>query len=89
MHARTRLLATLAACLKGRHLSSVGDTGGGCAHFASLPGDPWKRPWRLHLTVENLRDGFPPLTIPWKVTKRCATVATPVGPIKPPYQLRY
>lgn len=57
--------------------------------FRSLPSDPRTRPWRLHLTVENLRDGLPPLSIGWKVTKRCATVTQPVGGIKPPYLLRY
>jgi hypothetical protein len=57
--------------------------------FRSLPKDPWKRPWRLHLTVENYQDDLPPLTTGWRVTKRCATVTLPVGPIKPPYALRY
>jgi hypothetical protein len=57
--------------------------------YASLPQDPWTRPRRLHLTVDNLRDTLPPLSNGWKVTKRCATVVQPVGPIKPPYLLRY
>ena len=57
--------------------------------YRSLPTEPAKRPYRLHLTMENLSDGLPPLTIPWRVIKRCATVNTPVGGIKPPYLLRY
>lgn len=57
--------------------------------FRSLPNDVWRRPWRLHLTLENLADGLPPLSVPWKVTSRCAVVTQPVGGIKPPYLLRY
>ena len=57
--------------------------------FRSLPTDTARRPWRLHLTVENLRDNLPPLTVPWRVRKRCAVVIQPVGGIKPPYLLRY
>ncbi len=57
--------------------------------FRSLPSDPWRKPWRLHLTVENLSDGFPPLSIGWKVSERCGVVTQPVGGIKPPYLLRY
>lgn len=57
--------------------------------FRSLPSDPRTRPWRLHLTVENLRDDLPPLSVGWEVTTRCATITHPVGGIKPPYLLRY
>jgi hypothetical protein len=57
--------------------------------YSSLPTDPWRRPRRLHLTVENLNDRLPPLSNGWAVTRRCATVTHPVGPIKPPYLLRY
>jgi hypothetical protein len=57
--------------------------------FRSLPSDPRIRPSRLHLTVENLRDNLPPLSVGWRVTKRCGTIDHPIGPIKPPYLLRY
>jgi hypothetical protein len=57
--------------------------------FRSLPTDPRIRPWRLSVTVDNLRDGLPPLNVGWEVTKRCGTIIHPVGGIKPPYQLRY
>lgn len=57
--------------------------------FRSLSSNPLRRPWRLHLTVENLRDKLPPLTVPWRVKTRCALVTQPVGGIKPPYLLRY
>lgn len=57
--------------------------------FRSLPRDPWLRPARLHLTVDNIRDGFPPLSVGWEVKKRCGTITHPVGGIKPPYVLRY
>jgi hypothetical protein len=57
--------------------------------FRSLPRDPRTRPSRLILTVDNLRDGFPPLSVGWPVAKRCGTVTHPVGGIKPPYVLRY
>lgn len=57
--------------------------------FRSLTSDVWRRPWRLHLTLENLADALPPLSIPWRVTKRCTVVTQPVGGIKPPYLLRY
>lgn len=57
--------------------------------FRSMPRDPWLRPARLHLTVDNLRDGFPPLSVGWEVKKRCGTITHPVGGIKPPYVLRY
>jgi hypothetical protein len=57
--------------------------------FSSLPSDPARRPWRLNLTLDNLQDGFPPLSIPWEVTERCATVIHPVGGIQQPYVLRY
>jgi hypothetical protein len=57
--------------------------------FRSMPTNPWTRPWRLHLTLDNVRDGQLPLSIPWKVPKRCGTIFHPVGGIKPPYELRY
>ena len=57
--------------------------------FRSPPSDPRLRPMQLHLTVDNLSDDLPPLSIGWQVTKRCATVDQPVGPLKPPYVLRY
>ena len=57
--------------------------------FRSIPRDPWLRPARLHLTVDNLGDGFPPLSVGWEVKKRCGTITHPVGGIKPPYVLRY
>lgn len=57
--------------------------------FRSLPSDPRLRPMQLHLTVDNLSDDLPPLSIGWKVTKRCATVDHPVASLKPPYVLRY
>jgi hypothetical protein len=57
--------------------------------FRSLPTTPARKPWRLHLTVENLGDGLPPLSHGWPVRKRCATVIHPAGGIKPPYLLRY
>jgi hypothetical protein len=57
--------------------------------FRTLPTNPWMRPWKLQLTVENLRDTLPPLSAAWTVTRRCGTVVHPVGPIKPPYLLRY
>ena len=57
--------------------------------FGSLPAAPARKPWRLHLTVDNLGDGFPPLSHGWPVKRRCATVIHPVGGIKPPYVLRY
>jgi hypothetical protein len=57
--------------------------------YGSLPSDPSSRPGRLHLTVDNLRDGFPPLSVGWAVTSRCNTVVHPVGGIQQPYVLRY
>lgn len=57
--------------------------------FRSLPRDPLLRPGRLILTVDNLRDDLPPLSHGWEVTKRCGTITHPVGPLQPPYVLRY
>lgn len=57
--------------------------------FGVLPTAPARKPWRVHLTVDNLGDGFPPLSHGWPVKRRCATVVHPVGGIKPPYVLRY
>jgi hypothetical protein len=57
--------------------------------FSALPTASTRKPWRLHLTVDNLGDGFPPLSHGWLVTRRCQTVIHPVGGIKPPYVLRY
>jgi Putative Ig domain len=56
--------------------------------FRSLPPNPARRPARLHLAVENLRDNLPPLSVGWRITRRCGVVTHPVGPIKPPYLLR-
>lgn len=57
--------------------------------FSSLPSDPSRRPGRLHVTVDNLNDGAPPLSVGWEVTERCGTVIHPVGGIQQPYLLRY
>jgi hypothetical protein len=57
--------------------------------FGSMPTDPWRRPARLHLTIENLRDKLSPVSVGWRVTERCGSITHPVGPIKPPYLLRY
>jgi hypothetical protein len=57
--------------------------------FRTMPTNPWRRPSRLHLTLDNRRDKLPPLSVGWKVTKRCGTITHPVGPIKRPYLLRY
>jgi hypothetical protein len=57
--------------------------------FSALSSDPDRRPWRLRLTVDNLKDGFPPLSHGWPVTRRCGTIIHPVGGIKGPYVLRY
>jgi len=57
--------------------------------FRSLSKDPHRGPWRLHLTVDNLKDGNPPLSIGWEVPTRCGTIVHPVGGIQQPYVLRY
>jgi hypothetical protein len=57
--------------------------------FASMPADSSRRPARLHLALENLRDKLPPLSVGWTVARRCGTILHPVGPIKRPYLLRY
>ncbi|MFN0153111.1 MAG: Vps62-related protein [Gaiella sp.] len=57
--------------------------------FPTLRTPPSKRPRRLHLSVENVKDNLPPLSVGWEVAKRCAKVIHPIGPIKPPYLLRY
>jgi len=57
--------------------------------FKSLPSDPSIRPARLILTVDNLRDDLPPLSVGWIVTTRCNTVVHPVGGLQQPYVLRY
>lgn len=57
--------------------------------FGLLPKNPWTRPWRLHLTLDNVRDKQLPLSIPWRVRSRCGTILHPVGGIKVPYVLRY
>jgi hypothetical protein len=57
--------------------------------FRSFSTDPDRGPWRLSLTVDNLRDQQPPLNIPWEVTTRCGTIIHPVGGIQQPYVLRY
>jgi len=57
--------------------------------FGSMPANPWTRPWRLNLALDNRRDGQPPLSIAWKIPERCGTILHPVGGIKAPYTLRY
>jgi hypothetical protein len=57
--------------------------------FEQLPTNVWTRPWRLRLTLDNVRDKRLPVSIPWRVKKRCATVLQTVGGIKLPYVLRY
>jgi hypothetical protein len=57
--------------------------------YRALPDDPASRPGRLHLTVDNVKDGLPPLSIGWPVTTRCNTVVHPVAAIQQPYVLRY
>src|SRR5687767_10957516 len=55
----------------------------------ALPSDPSSRPGRLHLTVDNVRDDLPPVSVGWQVTSRCNTVVHPVGGLQQPYVLRY
>ncbi len=57
--------------------------------YASLPSDPSRRPARLRLTVDNLKDDLPPLSLGWPVTTRCNTVIHPVSAIQQPYVVRY
>jgi hypothetical protein len=57
--------------------------------FRLLSTDAYRGPWRLHLTVDNMKDGNPPLSIGWEVPKRCGTIVHPVGGIQQPYVLRY
>jgi Putative Ig domain len=57
--------------------------------FSSLSRNAYRRPWRLHLTLDNTRDKRPPLSVPWTVSRRCASVIHPAAGIRRPYVLRY
>jgi len=53
--------------------------------FQSMPKNPHRRPALLNVGVDNRKDGRPPLTIGWRVVRKCGVIRQRVGPIDPPY----
>jgi hypothetical protein len=56
--------------------------------FARWSADPARRPWRLHLGIDNLSDDLPPLSLSWELKSRCGTIMQPTPRTKRPWVMK-